>query len=228
MSASPTHDETATRILVVDDHPLAREALARLATEWGPRTEVLEADSLAAAREQLAANADLTLVVLEIALPDAEGIEAVEEARRTRPDVPVLVLSATDGPATVRAVLDAGARGLISKRSPTRLLVEAIRLVLVGGIYVPIEALGAAADKLRGPAPADSRMSPPPPSAGLNLTPRQRDVLALLMQGQPNKLICRALNLAEGTVKTHTAAIYRALNVANRTQAVYAASRIGV
>jgi DNA-binding NarL/FixJ family response regulator len=230
MSANLTNGETASTILAVDDHPLAREALARLAADLGPGTEVLEADSLAAAQEYLAAHADLALVVLDIALPDAEGVEAVERLLEARPDLPVLVLTSKDDPATARAILDAGARGFISKRSPTRVLVEAIRLVLVGGTYVPREALHAGPETRRdpGPAAADPRAAGSLPREALSLTPRQLDVLALLVQGKPNKLICRTLNLAEGTVKTHTAAIYRALNVMNRTQAVYAASRLGL
>jgi DNA-binding NarL/FixJ family response regulator len=230
MSAVLTNGETSRKILAVDDHPLAREALARLAEELGPRTEVLEADSLAAAHEHLAAHSDLALVVLDIALPDAEGIEAVERLLQARPEVPLLVLSSKDDPATARAILDAGARGFISKRSPTRLLIEAIRLVLVGGFYVPPEALRAVTETKRDPGtPTADQGAPSSPSReALSLTPRQLDVLALLVQGKPNKLICRTLNLAEGTVKTHTAAIYRALNVMNRTQAVYAVSRLGL
>jgi DNA-binding NarL/FixJ family response regulator len=230
MSAALTNGATGTKILAVDDHPLAREALARLAAELGPQTEVLEADSLAAAHEHLAAHADLTLVVLDIALPDAGGVEAIERLLQARSGIPVLVLSSTDDPATARASLDLGARGFISKRSPTRVLIEAIRLVLVGGTYVPREALRAVAGTKREPAasPADQPAPSALPREGLGLTPRQLDVLALLVQGKPNKLICRTLNLAEGTVKTHTAAIYRALNVMNRTQAVYAVSRLGL
>jgi DNA-binding NarL/FixJ family response regulator len=219
-----------TKILAVDDHPLTREALARLVADLGPGTEVLEADSIAAAQDRLAVHPDVTLVVLDVALPDAAGIEGLERLLRTRPSVPVLVLSAQDDPATARAVLDAGARGFISKRSPTRVLTEALRLVLVGGTYVPPQALRAIATPKPGqggsPATPDAPKSAPLKSLGL--TPRQVDVLVLLLQGKPNKLICRTLNLAEGTVKTHTAAIYRALGVMNRTQAVYAVNRLGV
>jgi DNA-binding NarL/FixJ family response regulator len=231
------------KILTVDVHPLMREALARVITEMmardalarimmeaGPRAEVLEADSLATAQERLAVHTDMTLVVLEIALPDASGTEAIERVRTLRPGVPILVLSAQDDPATARAALDAGARGFISKRSPTLVLTEALRLVLAGGTYVPPQALRAIApgkpDQGAGLAAPDAPRFTPLKSLGL--TPRQVDVLALLVQGKSNKLICRTLNLAEGTVKTHTAAIYRALGAMNRTQAVYAVNRLGL
>lgn len=230
MSATATGSRNPTKILAVDDHPLTREALARIVADLGPGTEVLEADSIAAAQDRLAVHPDVALVVLDMTLPDSVGVAGLERLLRTRPNVPVLVLSAQDDPVTARAVLDAGARGFISKRSPTRVLTEALRLVLVGGTYVPPQALQAIAK----PKPDQGTGSPGPdaprftPLKSLGLTPRQVDVLALLVQGKPNKLICRTLNLAEGTVKTHTAAIYRALGVMNRTQAVYAVNRLGV
>jgi len=229
MTAAAT-DGRKTKILAVDDHPLTREALARLVADLGPGAEVLEADSIAAAQDRLAVHPDVTLVVLDIALPDGAGMEGLERLLKTRPNTPVLVLSAQDDPATARAVLDAGARGFISKRSPTRVLTEALRLVLVGGTYVPPQALRA----ITTPKPPQGGTPPAPasptstPIKSLGLTPRQVDVLTLLVQGKPNKLICRTLNLAEGTVKTHTAAIYRALGVMNRTQAVYAVNRLGI
>jgi DNA-binding NarL/FixJ family response regulator len=230
MSAALTNGESRTKILAVDDHPLTREALARLAADLGSGVEVLEADSIAAAQDRLAVHSDVNLVVLDVALPDAGGIDGVVRLMKTRPNVPVLVLSAQDDPETARAVLNAGARGFISKRSPTRVLIEALRLVLVGGTYVPPQALRAIALQKpdRGASPAAPQAPTGTPLKSLGLTPRQIDVLTLLVQGKPNKLICRTLNLAEGTVKTHTAAIYRALGVMNRTQAVYAINRLGV
>jgi DNA-binding NarL/FixJ family response regulator len=219
-----------TKILTVDDHPLTREALARIIADLGSGAEVLEADSIAAAQDRLALHPDVALVVLDATLPDSAGIEGLERLMRTRPNVPVLVLAAQDDPATARAALDAGARGFISKRAPTRVLTEALRLVLVGGTYVPPQALRAVAQAKPNQIGTGARPDAPKftPLKSLGLTPRQVDVLALLVQGKPNKLICRTLNLAEGTVKTHTAAIYRALGVMNRTQAVYAVNQLGV
>jgi DNA-binding NarL/FixJ family response regulator len=217
-----------TRILAVDDHPLAREALARLAADLGTGVEVLEADSVAAAQDCLARHSDIQLVVLGTSLPDASGLGGLERLLRSRPGVPVLMLAAQDEPETARAALEAGARGFISKRSPTRVLTEAIRLVLVGGTYIPPQALRVNALPRGADAPAETAPAAATPLKSLGLTPRQIDVLTLLVQGKPNKLICRTLNLAEGTVKTHTAAIYRALGVMNRTQAVYAVNRLGI
>jgi DNA-binding NarL/FixJ family response regulator len=230
MSAAQTSGKGPVKILTADDHPLLREALARLIADIGTSVEILEADSLRGAEDLLAANRDLALVILDVLLPDATGIEAVERVLSACPDVPLLVVSAKDDPATARAVLDTGARGFISKRSPTRVLAEAIRLVLVGGTYVPPEALHGAppAERDAASTAADPDAPTSAARAALGLTARQFDVLALLVQGAPNKLICRTLQLAEGTVKAHIAAIYRALKVANRTQAANAATRLGI
>jgi DNA-binding NarL/FixJ family response regulator len=214
------------KVLTVDDHPLTREALARVFGEIAPRVEMIEAGSLASARAALAAHGDIRLVVLDPALPDATGIDAVKCIIEWHPEIAMLVLAAQDDPATARAAMDAGARGFISRRSSTRVFREVLRLLLVGGTYIPPEALRAVAAP-SAPAPVPEN----PPAAlhkTLGLTPRQLEVLTLLAQGKPNKLICRALDLREGTIKTHISAIYRALGVANRTEAVYAMNRLGV
>ncbi|MGH8799786.1 MAG: response regulator transcription factor, partial [Casimicrobiaceae bacterium] len=120
--------------------------------------------------------------------------------------------------ATVERALDLGAMGFIPKTANTRVLIDALRLVLSGGVYVPAELPGTAAARPRAAARAQD----------LGLTVRQSDVLRLLVQGKPNKLICRDLRLSEGTVKVHVSAILRALNVHNRTQVVIELARRGV
>lgn len=219
------------KILIADDHPLICEAMKRVVAELSRDATVLEAASLAAACGELAAHPDVSVVVLEIALDRGAGLAALDAVGAAAPDTPIVVLSARDDPATARAALECGARGFISKRSPRRVVVEALRLVLFGGTYVPPEALRGGAARDTSPVPcADA----PAPNAGgdpleaLGLTPRQRDVLALLVQGCSGKQICRALDVAESTVKAHTGAILRALNAANRTQAICALARRGV
>lgn len=225
MSTFPIAESADIKILIADESPLVREALTRIVRELGCSPAVLEADGIEAAEQVVSDQPGVTLAIVDVLLPGTTGVEAVARMLQAAPNVPILVLSAKDDPATVRAALDAGARGFMSKRSPTGVMVEAMRLVMVGGMYLPPQVLR--------PVAADSGTLDEDPvgaarSLGsLSLTPRQRDVLALLMQGMPNKTICRELALAEGTVKTHTAAIYRALGVTNRTQAVYAMSRLG-
>ena len=155
----------------------------------------------------------------------------LEQVRAERADIPVVVLSANDERGNVLGAIDAGAMGFISKRSPTQVLVNALRLVLAGGVYVPTQALDGGISKSLPVGDSFARASESPvvrTPADLGLTERQADVLALLVQGKPNKTICRELDLAEGTVKTHITAILRALGVTNRTQALFALSRMGV
>ena len=184
MSATLTRRRVPIKILTADDHPLLREALTRLITELGVDAEVLETDSLRGAEELLAVHGDFALVILDVMLPDATGIEAAERVILARPDLPLLVVSAKDDPETARAVLDAGARNFISKRSPTRVLAEAIRLVLVGRTYVPPQALRASAVSERDEC-SPSADADPPTSAkreAADLAPRQFEALRLLVQ----------------------------------------------
>ncbi len=213
-------------VLVAHEAPLVREALARIVTELDGAPTIREAGRIEDAERIVAAYSDLVLAVVDARLPGAAGRDAVTRLLQAAPGASILMLCDDEDPALARAVLDAGARGIISKRSPTQVLAEAMRLVVVGGMYLPPVLLRPA------PAAAPQAARPAGEAAAalraLDLTPRQLDVLALLIQGKPNKAICRELALAEGTVKTHTAAIYRALGVSNRTQAVYAVSRLGV
>jgi DNA-binding NarL/FixJ family response regulator len=220
---------TGMKVLIVDDHPLIREALANVLAELGPQVVVLQAESLKGALAELTAHPDTTLILLDLMLPDGEGTSVLDQVRQAHPGVPVVVLSATDNRATVLAAIDGGAMGFISKRSASPVLVNALRLVLAGEVYIPPEVLRA--ETLPRPAAGAGLASAPGnrrTGEELGLTPRQMDVLTLLVQGKPNKVICRELGLAEGTVKTHTAAIFRALAVSNRTQAVFAVSRLGI
>ena len=214
------------KILAVDDHPLIREALARLVAELERGTAVLEADTVGAAQDCLALHSDIALTVLDVALPDSAGIQGLVRLLKSRPNVPVLVFSAEDDPGSARAVIDAGAIGFVSKRSPTRVLTEALRVVLLGGPHVPPRALHANRRRNREPDKGGGSTPDALTFAPLKL-PRQVSVLAVLVQGTP-KLIGRTFNLAQETVATLAAAIYRALGVINRKQAVCAVNRRGV
>lgn len=222
-------------VLIVDDHPLIREGLANVLRELDAELDIREAEDAEVALAALQADASLSLILLDLFVPGADGFGLLAQVRDLRPDVPVVVLSAHDGREQVLAAIDAGAMGFISKRSSTSVLVGAIRLVLSGGVYLPPQVLNAMTDAPAGrPAEGAAPIAPPAGSlrpatpAEIGLTERQADVLALLVQGKPNKIICRELDLAEGTVKTHITAILRALGVNNRTQALFALSRMGV
>jgi DNA-binding NarL/FixJ family response regulator len=206
------------RILVVDDHPLIQVALKHVLEELDASLELFQAHDARAARSVLAVSPEQDLILLDLTLPGCDGFEYLLELRRDWPGIPVLVLSATHDRATIESALNMGAMGFIPKTANAQLLLGAMRLVLAGGVYVPTESNGY--DGLR-PRPVTK------PSE-LGLTLRQADVLTLLVQGKPNKLICRDLRLSEGTVKVHVSAILRALNVHTRTQVVIELARRGV
>jgi len=209
------------KILVTDDHPIMREALKIALGSMLPDGEIICAGTLDEA-VRLARAHEPSLAILDLGLPGQSGIGSLTSFRQQVPEVPVVVFSAMDDRATVLSALDAGAMGFIPKTVPSDVLMSALRIVFAGAIYVPPEALDGAQ------APAADRPAPPRSEDFGALTPRQREVMNLLLQGHSNKRICRQLSIAENTVKVHVSAVLRALNAENRTQAVLAASRLGV
>jgi DNA-binding NarL/FixJ family response regulator len=217
----------ALKILIADAHPLMRAGLANVLPGLTPRVELLQADSLQEALAGLAAHPDIALVLLDPVMPDADAKSVLERICEAHTGIPVVVVSGVTDHATVKAAIRGGAMGFISKRSAPAVLLNALRLVLAGEVYVPPEVLRT--QLLAPPEGAPSGLAPPARRGKEpDLTKRQLDVLALLVQGKPNKVICRELGLAEGTVKAHTAAIFRALRVCNRTQAGFAVNCLGI
>ncbi len=213
------------KILVVDDHPLIREALKGVLRDLDPSIELIEAESLQEALLAVAAHPDLRLMLLDLGLPGESGLDALPMLRENHPHLPVVVLSASEQPGIVTRAIDAGAMGFIPKTSSRDLLVNSLRRVISGGIYLPEDALLEHAGAVAQRATPAGR---PQGLRDIGLSERQGQVLALLVQGKPNKMIGRELNLAEGTVKIHVAAILKTLKVANRTQAVFALSTLGL
>jgi len=222
--------ERNMKILIVDDHPLIREGLANVLRELDNDLTVIEAESGDEALAALEREQGIALVLLDLVLPGADGLSLLTQVRDNRPEVPVVVLSGKDSPHIVRQAIDSGAMGFITKRSATSVLVSALRLVLSGAVYIPPQALAASDTPPLDPAWEGQHVATGrhPTLAELGLTERQVEVLAHMVQGKPNKVICRDLGLAEGTVKTHITAILRALNVTSRTQALFALSKLGV
>jgi DNA-binding NarL/FixJ family response regulator len=230
------------KVLVVDDHPLILSALRSVIQGLREGIDVRGAETAEAARAMLAADPDLDLVLLDLALGDDDGFAVLAEFRSTYPALPVVVVSASERASDVIRAIDLGAMGYIPKRSSTAALEEALAMVMSGGLYIPPSMLGLVAfggtqplppeddDPRRGPAFGGLAQPAPHQQAvaieKIGLTPRQTDVLALLLKGLPNKLIARELNLSVETVKDHVAAVLRALNVSSRTQAVLAVSQM--
>ena len=235
------------KVLLVDDHPLVLSALQVVIQSIGSDTTVVGVDSAAAARATLLADSDFDLVLLDLALGDADGFDVLVEFRAAYPAVPVVVVSASDRASDVIRAIDSGAMGFVPKKSSHGELHAALEMVMTGSMYVPPSMLGLAfgrglgavdtvpgvmrpsgdgRDAMLGPAAQPEPHQKMPSMKDVGLTPRQAEVLSLLLQGLPNKLIARQLNLSVETVKDHVAAVLRALGVSSRTQAVLAVSQM--
>ncbi|TAN56815.1 MAG: response regulator transcription factor [Betaproteobacteria bacterium] len=212
------------KVLVVDDHPLVREGVRHALASLQGDVEVLEAGNSNQALELAEQHPDLTLVMLDLGLPGMPGLAALEELRVRGCAAPVVVLSGSCERADVIAALNTGAMGFIPKLSSSDVMLQALRLVLAGGIYIPPQALGM----LDGPGGVAAGTTGPKSLQQLGLSERQQQVLALIAQGKPNKVIASDLNIAEPTVKAHITEILRALQVTNRSQAMIVARRFGV
>lgn len=216
------------KFLVVDDHVLIREALRGVLREVEEQATILEAANSLQAMRLVELHPDLAFILLDIGLPDRDGFTVLTELRQRYPAISVVILSGNNDRNSVMKALDLGALGFIPKSGQREVMLNALRLVFSGGIYIPPEILARPPGGLGeapAPAPAESRASPSP--ADLGLTARQLEVLALIMRGKSNKAICRALSLAEPTVKNHVTAILKSLKANNRTEAVIAANALG-
>ena len=203
-------------VLIADDHPLVRDALSRIVRQMAPDSRIDEAGDFRSLVAQIDREAP-TLLLLDLNMPGMDGLAGLRRLRERYPSLAIVVASGQDDPVTIRTVLATGASGFISKADPPQTLINALRLVSGGGVYVSARLLGQAHD---GATPLGVDPS--------GLTPRQRDVLDLLLLGHPNKQIARSLGLTEGTVKIHIAAILRALRARNRTEAVLRARELGL
>jgi DNA-binding NarL/FixJ family response regulator len=218
------------KVLVVDDHAIIRQGMRSVLQQLGhdgEPVEVVEAAGYSQALERIAAAPDLDLVLLDLRMPDVSGFAALADIEDRHPDVPVVIMTGEEDPALVREAFDHGALGFIPKSSAPPVILAALRLVLSGGTYVPPQIMASAAARPPGPPAVKTYAADPALADTLGLTPRQTDVLTLLLAGKSNKVISRELNLAEGTVKNHVAAVLKALNVDTRVQAVIAAEARG-
>jgi DNA-binding NarL/FixJ family response regulator len=223
------------KVLLIDDHPLFRDGLALLLKALVDPLDAVHAGSCEEAFALLPNHADAELVLIDLGLPGMSGLEGLQRLRETHPELPVVVLSSSDDKDTVLSALDAGAMGFIPKSSTSSVMLAALRLILSKGIYLPPSVfLAAARSPATPPQPLPSFANPAEAStparrpSDLGLTPRQAEVLYQLLQGKPAKLIGRQLDLSLSTVKAHTSAVLRALNVTTRTQAIVAAGRLGL
>lgn len=209
------------KVLLADDHALFREGV-RLVLESlvdGP-LEVVEASDYIQALATIRADGSIDIGLVDLNMPGMDGFSGIEALKRASPDLHLVVVSASEQPSDIRRALDAGAHGYITKASSSAAMLEAIRLVLTGETFI--------SPGLEVPSGSGSANGGDVDTLRQALTPRQRDVLAMLRQGKSNKEIARDLDLAEITVKLHVTAILRALGVENRTQAAIMAAKIAI
>ena len=203
------------KILIVDDHTLFRQGLCYVLNELEEQTSILEASGFEQAMQHVAANPDLDLVLLDLNMPGEDGFTALDTFAKTYPVMPVVILSASKQYGDIKRALDAGAMGYIPKDTTSTVMLNALRLILSGGIYVPPDMA-----QQFGLNQSDSNVPV--------LTPRQLQVLAKMVQGHSNKIIASQLNISEATVKMHVTSIMKSLGVSNRTQAAMAAEKLGL
>lgn len=210
------------RVLIADDHRLIIEGVKTKLEELDQDVEFVEAMTVDDLHRQLGQAPLPDVAVIDLSMPGASGPDHIAAVLRGYPDMPVVVLSGAEDAAQMKVLLDLGVRGYIPKAYSPEIMLSAVRLVLSGGVYVPPMLLSAAP----GAANISHRSLGSLDALRELLTERQIEVLRLLSQGKPNKSIARDLNISEGTVKIHLAAIFRALDVRNRVEAVVASRKL--
>lgn len=206
------------RFLIVDDHPLFREALQLAIEQAYPDAEIVEAASIAAAQEALATAQSFDLLLLDLTMPGTRGFDGLIELRASRPKQPILVVSAHEDPRIVHEAMTCGAAGYISKSVKKRDLSEAIQDVMAGLVVLPKGYVPPVNGSPQKDADLATRVS--------SLTRQQLRVLQMVRQGMLNKQIAHELGVGETTIKAHVSEIMRKLNVVSRTQAVIEVARL--
>jgi DNA-binding NarL/FixJ family response regulator len=212
------------RLLVVDDHPMVRDSLHELLNFICPNSHTDLAVSANQMREMLTGDTQYDYAILDLSLPDSRGLEVLRMARSCRPDMPLVVHSARCEQDVILRCLNFGVMGFIPKTYFGDRVAQALRMVFSGQTYIPRQAVTDTDRHRYRTNPAARPVASNPRELGM--TDRQIDVLQLMRRGMSNKVICRKLDLAEGTVKVHVSNVLRALGVHTRTQAVIAASEM--
>jgi DNA-binding NarL/FixJ family response regulator len=202
------------KALLADDHPLMLEAVRQVLLQLDPQLVLVEAENYPGLFRQASRHPDLDLALVDLNMPGLPGLHGIREFRSRFPAIPLVVLSASQSPVDIRSTIDAGALGYIPKASTTADILSALRQVLAGQVFTPHWPDEANSAFFSNGAPT------------IHLTKRQLEVLRLMQQGCPNKVIAYKLDLTEGTVKVHVAAIFGALGVRNRTEAVLAMQQL--
>lgn len=207
------------RVLLIDDHALFRRGFRLMLRELFPEVDVSEAESCAAATAMRDESFDL--IFLDLNMPGVHGDEALDVIKAVFPTCLVVIVSGEEDAGVIRSAVARGAAGFVPKAAKPEVMQGALQLILAGGVYLPIQALASVGDT------KDSRREQEA-SPLAALTDRQVEVLRKALKGEPNKIIARELGISEGTVKSHLSAAFRALDVRNRTEALYSAAKLGL
>jgi DNA-binding NarL/FixJ family response regulator len=207
-------------VLIADDHPLFRDALKRaVLTQW-PAALLHEADSVPALQTVIDAHPDAELLLLDLHMPGANGFSALVHMRSQYPGLPIIVVSAHEETSVIMRAIAHGASGYIPKSASVGSIVDAVRGVLAGDVWLPEPALDTRSALRPAEADAAARIS--------ELTPQQFRVLMMIAEGLLNKQIAYDLGVSEATVKAHMTAIMRKLGVGNRTQVALLANQLAL
>lgn len=208
---------SVSSIIIADDHPMFREASVQLLKRLQPQANILTTDTVKDTFSLLRSYSDVKLVLLDLSLPDSIGIEGLERLKRSFPDIPVAIISATFDPSTIARALKVGILGFVPKSEAMITIFEAFETILNNEQWLP----KSYQEHLDKTAEAST-------SIFNDLTPTQLKVLTHMREGENNKTIAEALFVTEATVKAHITAIFRKLNVSNRTQAVLVSDYINL
>jgi DNA-binding NarL/FixJ family response regulator len=214
------------KVLLVDDHALFRDGMRYVLQQLADEVEILDAGNFQDALQLARDNTDIDLALLDLNMPGSDGAPSILLFHRSYPDVPLVVVSGSDQRDDIESVMESGAMGFISKMSSSKIMLSALRMVLDGGVYLPPQLLQQVMGSVeQGENNVVNKRAQRATKFGL--TSRQLEVLQYLASGLSNKEISLKMNLAEGTVKIHTAAVYQALHVNSRLEAVSTARRLG-
>jgi DNA-binding NarL/FixJ family response regulator len=216
------------RVLLVDDHALFRDGMRYVLQQLAEEVEIFDTGNFNEGMLLADANPDLDIALLDLNMPGSNGVASIMQFHHIHPEIPMVVVSGSDQREDIENVMESGAMGFISKMTSSKVMLSALRMVLDGGIYLPPQLLQQAISSLNQGHSGNLLDARTARLSKYGLTPRQMETLTLLADGLPNKDISLRMNLAEGTVKIHTAAIYQALHVSSRLEAVSTARRLGL
>jgi DNA-binding NarL/FixJ family response regulator len=212
----------SNRALIVDDHPIVRNALVTSLVSLGIFDDLETACSFQELIEKLERDPDYQLLILDLSLTDISGADGMIYIREHFVDIPIVVFSGHTSADIIAECFEKGVQGYVSKNSSMQTFTHAIRIVLAGDIYIPPEAVELIGTGSAESKELDSRSIEEP----IQFTPKQQEVFDHLLLGMPNKIIARRLDIAEGTVKAHLHSIYQILRVTNRAQAILKAREL--